>query len=84
VDAPITILDDPTSAVDAHTESRIASRLGEIRKGKTTVVFTNSPLILDYADRVILLLEGKVFAQGRHEELFEQYEEYRDLVTRGA
>ncbi|MEI9907530.1 MAG: ABC transporter ATP-binding protein [Actinomycetota bacterium] len=84
VDAPIAILDDPTSAVDAHTESRIASRLGEIRKGMTTVVFTNSPLILDHADRVILLLEGKAFAEGTHEELFATLEIYRELVTRGA
>lgn len=84
IDAPIVILDDPTSAVDAHTESRIANRLGEIRKGMTTVVVSNSPLILDKADRVILLLKGRVFADGTHANLFEGFAEYRELVTRGA
>ena len=84
VDAPITILDDPTSAVDAHTESRIATRLADFRSGMTTVVISNSPLILDRADRVVLLLKGKVFAQGTHQELFERLSEYRELVTRGV
>lgn len=84
VDAPIAILDDPTSAVDAHTEARIATRLAEIRKGRTTVIISNSPLILDKADRVVVLLEGKVFAQGKHADLLENSANYRDLVTRGA
>jgi ABC-type multidrug transport system fused ATPase/permease subunit len=84
VDAPIAILDDPTSAVDAHTESRIALRLKEIRADRTTVVVSNSPLILDQADRVVLLLKGKLFADGTHESLFRDSVEYRELVTRGA
>lgn len=84
VDAPIAILDDPTSAVDAHTESRIAVRLANIRKGMTTVIVSTSPLILDKADRVILLLKGKVFAEGKHVELFQSSVEYRELVSRGA
>lgn len=84
VDAPITILDDPTSAVDAHTESRIASRIFELRRGKTTVVFSNSPLILDKADRIILLANDVFHAQGRHHELLAESAEYRALVMRGA
>lgn len=60
VDAPILILDDPTSAVDAHTEARIAARLREVRNHQTTIIFTTSPLILDHTDRVILLLNGYV------------------------
>lgn len=84
VDTPITIFDDPTSAVDAHTEARIASRLSDIRKGRTTVIFTNSPLILDSADRVILLLRGRVHSVGTHEELVTSSVEYRELVMRGT
>ncbi len=84
VDAPIMVLDDPTSAVDAHTESRIASRLLDIRKGRTTVVFTNSPLILDKADRVVLLVQGENHAEGVHSQLLANSQAYRDLVTRGA
>lgn len=84
VDAPITILDDPTSAVDAHTEARIASRLAEIRQGRTTVIFSNSPLMLDQADRVILLLDGQVSSTGTHDELLTSTIEYRELVMRGT
>jgi ABC-type multidrug transport system fused ATPase/permease subunit len=84
VDAPITILDDPTSAVDAHTESRIASRIFELRRGKTTVVFSNSPLILDKADRIILLSNDVIQIQGRHHELLATSADYRALVMRGT
>jgi len=84
VDAPITILDDPTSAVDAHTEARIASRIFELRRGKTTVVFSNSPLVLDKADRIILLSNDVFQTQGQHHQLLAESAEYRALVMRGA
>jgi ABC-type multidrug transport system fused ATPase/permease subunit len=84
VDAPITILDDPTSAVDAHTEARIAARIFELRRGMTTVVFSNSPLILDRADRVILLSNDIFQLEGSHQELLAKSAEYRALVMRGA
>ena len=47
----ILVLVEPTSAVDAHTEARIAQRLREARAGRTTVIVTTSPLVLDQADR---------------------------------
>lgn len=84
VDAPIIILDDPTSAVDAHTETRIAAHLSNIRVGRTTVIFSNSPLILDRADRVELILNGAVQENGTHKELLLRSQRYRDLVMRGA
>jgi len=83
VDAPILILDDPTSAVDAHTEARIAQRLKNTRKGQTTVVFTSSPLLLDHTDQVALVVEGKVITVGNHFELLKQNDDYRRLVVRG-
>ena len=64
-DAEILILVEPTSAVDAHTEARIARRLREARRGRTTVVMTASPLVLDQADRVALVVDGRVVATGR-------------------
>lgn len=84
VDAPIVILDDPTSAVDAHTEARIAARLSVIRRERTTVIFSNSPLILDRATRVILVLNGALHSEGTHEQLLAKTSEYRELVMRGA
>ena len=53
-EAEMLVLVEPTSAVDAHTEARIARRLREAREGKTTVIITASPLVLDQADRVVL------------------------------
>ena len=83
VDAPIVILDDPTSAVDAHTEARIAQRLKIIRGGQTTVVVSNSPLILDHTDEVALIVEGYVVSIGNHFELLKSNSAYRKLVVRG-
>lgn len=81
-DAPITVLVEPTSAVDAHTEARIAERVADLRRGRTTVVTTVSPLWLHHADRVVLLEEGRVVAEGRHEELLESDAAYRGVVAR--
>ncbi|WP_395654152.1 ABC transporter ATP-binding protein [Phycicoccus elongatus] len=87
-EAPILVLVEPTSAVDAHTETRIAARLAEFRAGETTVVMTASPLVLDRADRVVLLDEGRVVAEGTHHELMHRGDEasaaYRAVVVRGA
>lgn len=83
VDAPILILDDPTSAVDAHTEARIAAQLREVRNHQTTIIFTTSPLILDHTDRAILLVNGRVKNTGRHQDLLNIDNNYRELVVRG-
>jgi len=82
-DPPILVLVEPTSAVDAHTEARIAARLGLIRRGRTTVVFTTSPLVLDRADRVTYVDGGAVVAQGTHRELLAKEPRYAATVTRG-
>jgi ABC-type multidrug transport system fused ATPase/permease subunit len=77
------VLVEPTSAVDAHTEARIARRLREARADRTTVVVTTSPLLLDQADRVVLVEGGRAVAEGRHRELLRDRADYRDTVTRG-
>jgi ABC-type multidrug transport system fused ATPase/permease subunit len=82
-DPEILVLDEPTSAVDAHTEARIAERLHELRLGRTTVVMTTSPLVLDRADVVAYLVDGAVVAEGTHRDLLRDCPPYRDLVTRG-
>jgi ABC-type multidrug transport system fused ATPase/permease subunit len=82
-DAEVLVLVEPTSAVDAHTEARIARRLREARAGRTTVIVTTSPLVLDQADRVALVEGGRVVAQGSHRELLRDRADYRDTVTRG-
>ena len=82
-DPEVLVLVEPTSAVDAHTEARIARRLREARAGRTTVIVATSPLVLDQADRVVLVEGGRVVAEGTHRELLHDRADYRDTVTRG-
>jgi ABC-type bacteriocin/lantibiotic exporter with double-glycine peptidase domain len=81
-DPRVLVLVEPTSAVDAHTEARIAERLAHHRRGRTTIVTTVSPLWLHHADHVVLLSGGRVVAEGRHEDLLVEEPDYRDVVTR--
>ncbi len=81
-DPEVLVLDEPTSAVDPHTEARVAEGVRRLRSGRTTVVFTSSPLLLDRADRVVFLHEGTVVAVGGHRELVRTEPRYRAVVTR--
>ncbi|QKZ23327.1 ABC transporter ATP-binding protein [Streptomyces chartreusis] len=81
-DPGVLVLDEPTSAVDSHTEARIAHGVRKLRAGRTTVVFTSSPLLLDRADRVVLIHDGEVAAVGLHRELVHAEPRYRAVVTR--
>jgi ABC-type multidrug transport system fused ATPase/permease subunit len=78
----VLILVDPTSAVDAHTEARIAERLVKHRAGSTTVVVTASPLLLDRADRVIVVENGVATTSGSHRELIRVHPAYQRIVLR--
>ena len=71
-----------TSAVDTHTEGRIAARLREIREGKTTLLATTSPLLLEKMDYVYLVDNGHVSDQGTHNELVARSPRYRQIVLR--
>ncbi|MFF4947427.1 ABC transporter transmembrane domain-containing protein [Streptomyces rubiginosohelvolus] len=76
------VLDEPTSAVDSHTEARVAAGIAKLRQGRTTVAFASSPLLLDAADRVVLVHEGTVVAVGNHRDLLRTESRYRAVVTR--
>ncbi|MFE7790714.1 ABC transporter transmembrane domain-containing protein [Streptomyces sp. NPDC057460] len=83
-DPEILLAVEPTSAVDAHTEAAMASRLRTARSGRTTVVTSTSPLVLDRADTVYYLVDGSVAAVGTHRDLLDGHPGYRRLVSRGA
>jgi putative ABC transport system ATP-binding protein len=77
---PVLVVHDPTTAVDTVTEGRIAEGLREFRRGRTTVVVTNSPALLAVTDRVILLDGGRVGAEGTHADLVRTDATYRTAV----
>ncbi|MFY1678924.1 MULTISPECIES: ABC transporter transmembrane domain-containing protein [unclassified Streptomyces] len=81
-DPEVLLAVEPTSALDAHTEATVARRLREIRTGRTTVVTTTSPLVLDRADSVHYLVDGRVAATGTHRELLTTEPGYRALIER--
>ncbi|WP_028642712.1 ABC transporter transmembrane domain-containing protein [Nocardioides sp. URHA0020] len=82
IDPEVLVLVEPTSAVDAHTEARIAARLRGRRAGRTTVVTSTSPLMLAAADAVAFLDGGRVVAVGTHTDLLASDPAYRRVVTR--
>lgn len=75
----VLVLQDPTTAVDAATEARIAVGLRAARAGRTTIVLTSSPALLAASDRVILIEDGGVSATGTHAELLGR-DDYRETV----
>ncbi|RST19007.1 ABC transporter ATP-binding protein [Streptomyces sp. WAC05374] len=79
-DPPVLVVHDPTTAVDTVTESRIASRLRDLRRGRTTILVTTSPALLAATDRVVLLEDGAVAAEGRHGDLVATHAAYRSVV----
>lgn len=85
-DAEVLVLIEPTSAVDAHTESQIAARLREARDGRTTVVVSASPLLLDRMDTIAVVRCGRVVGTGTHRELMRREDDlgelYRAIVSR--
>lgn len=81
-DPDVLILVEPTSAVDAHTEARIAGRLAKARSGRTTIVCTTSPLVLDRAEHVVYVEDGRVVAEGTHRDLLGTEPRYAATVTR--
>lgn len=82
-DPEVLLMVEPTSAVDAHTEARIAERLPQFRNGETTILTTVSPLWLRHADHVIFIAGGQVAATGTHEQLLAANPQYRAVVKRG-
>jgi len=80
--ADVLIMMEPTSAVDTHTEHRIASRLREARNGRTTVITTSSPLMLEATDRVFLIVDGVAVAEGTHADLVATNSDYQRIVLR--
>jgi len=81
-DAPILILDEPTSSLDALSEEAVFSALGRLREGRTTVVIAHRLSTIRDANRILVLHEGRIAAQGTHRELLASNELYRRMCAR--
>ncbi|GIG09025.1 ABC transporter ATP-binding protein [Catellatospora coxensis] len=79
-DAPVLVLHEPTTAVDAVTELRIVHGVRRLRAGRTTVVITTSPALLAAADTVHFVADGALTASGTHEQLVREHTGYRATV----
>jgi ABC-type multidrug transport system fused ATPase/permease subunit len=82
-DPRILILDDATASVDARTERQIKQALREVMDGRTTFVIAHRLSTIALADRVVVMDQGRITAQGEHEELLERSELYREIVEKG-
>jgi ATP-binding cassette subfamily B protein len=80
-DPRVLILDDATSSVDPTKEHEIRDALTEVMRGRTTIVIAHRPATIALADRVVLLSDGRVVADGTHESLLESSAAYREVLA---
>jgi ATP-binding cassette subfamily B protein len=83
-DPRVLILDDATSSVDATKEHEIRVALAEVMRGRTTIIIAHRPATIALADRVVLLDEGRVVAEGSHDDLLRTSERYREVLAHAA
>jgi ATP-binding cassette subfamily B protein len=81
-DAPVLILDEPSSALDADTEYEIFSRFREIVKGRTSILISHRFTNVSLADRIIVLSKGEVAETGTHDELMKKGGIYYTMFTK--
>jgi ATP-binding cassette subfamily B protein len=78
-EAEVLILDEPTAALDARAEYEVFRRFKELSAGKTAVLISHRFSSVRMADRILVLADGKVEAQGTHDELLAQQGRYAEL-----
>ena len=81
-DAPILILDEPTSSLDAISEEIVFAALRRLRAGRTTIVIAHRLSTVRDADCILVLDGGQIAAKGRHEELLQSSQLYRRMCAR--
>ena len=81
-DAPILILDEPTSSLDALSEAAVFQALHKLREGRTTLIIAHRLSTIRDADRILVLHAGHLVAQGTHAELVASNDLYRQMCAR--
>ncbi|HEX6344013.1 MAG TPA: ABC transporter ATP-binding protein [Umezawaea sp.] len=77
----VLVLDDPLSALDVHTEAEVEGALRRVLHGVTALVVAHRPSTVQLADRVAMLVDGRIAAVGRHHDLLADNAEYRRLLS---
>ena len=78
-DAPILILDEATSSLDAESEMLVQKALENLMKGRTTFVIAHRLSTISYAHRIVVIVNGKIVEEGKHDELLESHGEFHKL-----
>ncbi len=81
-DPDIIILDDSVSAIDSETEEKIGKAIENVLKKRTTIIITHRLNTIRSADKILVLREGMIVAQGNHQELLKRSEDYRRIFGR--
>jgi ATP-binding cassette, subfamily B, bacterial HlyB/CyaB len=81
-DPRLLVLDEATSALDSQSESNIIANLDDILAGRTAIVIAHRLSTIMHADKILVLYEGKLVEQGRHDELIERRGMYYQLVQK--
>lgn len=80
--APILILDEPTSSLDAISEQIVFDALGRLRHGRTTIVIAHRLSTIRDATRILVLDDGRLVAQGTHDDLLASHALYQRMCAR--
>ncbi len=73
------VLDEPTSAIDPIEETKLYNKFNYITKGKTSIIVTHRLGAAKIADRILVFDDGEIVADGKHDELIENCEYYRNM-----
>ncbi len=79
-DADIIIMDEATASVDVATERKIQESMGELLKGRTAIIVAHRLSSILKADKILFFKDGRIVAQGSHEELLSSLPDYGELV----
>ena len=80
-DSPILILDEATSSLDSESEKLVQDALQSLMVGRTTLVIAHRLSTIRKADRIVVLVDGRIVEEGNHEELLARKAEYNKLYT---
>ena len=83
-DAPLVILDEPTASLDPASEAQVAAGLEALARGRTLLVVAHRLTTLRAANRILVLHEGSIEAEGDHASLVRTHRLYRRMVAAGG